>query len=112
MARASPGSTETLTNRAVTVAVVSRSWSAWGQNDRLICRFIGTGKSGHDHWASSASGQWDEAVGTVQLSARVAVVIVTHNSADILGDCLRSVAASTVDVTAVVVADNASKDDS
>jgi GT2 family glycosyltransferase len=48
----------------------------------------------------------------VQLSARVAVVIVTYNSADILGDCLRSVAASTVDLTAVVVVDNASKDDS
>jgi N-acetylglucosaminyl-diphospho-decaprenol L-rhamnosyltransferase len=41
---------------------------------------------------------------------RVAVVIVTHNSADVLEGCLRSVAASTVELTAVVVADNASKD--
>jgi N-acetylglucosaminyl-diphospho-decaprenol L-rhamnosyltransferase len=48
----------------------------------------------------------------VQVWARVAVVIVTYNSADILDECLRSVAASTVDLAAVVVADNASKDDS
>jgi N-acetylglucosaminyl-diphospho-decaprenol L-rhamnosyltransferase len=48
----------------------------------------------------------------VHVSARVAVVIVTYNSADILGDCLRSVRTSTVDLAAVIVADNASKDDS
>jgi GT2 family glycosyltransferase len=41
---------------------------------------------------------------------RVAVVIVTYNSADVLEGCLRSVAASTVRPVAVVVADNASKD--
>jgi N-acetylglucosaminyl-diphospho-decaprenol L-rhamnosyltransferase len=45
-------------------------------------------------------------------SARVAVVIVTFNSSQVLADCLRSLAAQTgVDLSAVVVADNASKDD-
>jgi N-acetylglucosaminyl-diphospho-decaprenol L-rhamnosyltransferase len=43
---------------------------------------------------------------------RVAVVIVTYNSADVLDGCLRSVAGSTVELVAVVVADNASKDGS
>src|SRR5262249_10561322 len=43
----------------------------------------------------------------------IAVVIVTYNSADVLGDCLRSLAGSRgIDLSAVVVADNASKDDS
>jgi GT2 family glycosyltransferase len=46
------------------------------------------------------------------VSARIAVVVVTYNSAGILGDCLRSIATSTVDLAAVVVVDNASKDDS
>src|SRR5262245_33860172 len=46
------------------------------------------------------------------MSARIAVVVVTYNSAGILGDCLRSIAASTVDLAAVVVVDNASTDDS
>jgi GT2 family glycosyltransferase len=42
----------------------------------------------------------------------VAVVIVTYNSGDVLEGCLRSLAAQTgVDLSAVVVADNASKDD-
>src|SRR5690348_13600456 len=54
----------------------------------------------------------DGDVATVQVSARIAVIIVTYNSADILRDCLRSVAASTVDLAAVVVADNGSKDGS
>jgi N-acetylglucosaminyl-diphospho-decaprenol L-rhamnosyltransferase len=45
-------------------------------------------------------------------SARVAVVIVTFNSARVLEGCLRSLAGQTgVDLSAVVVADNASKDD-
>lgn len=44
--------------------------------------------------------------------ARVAVVIVTFNSADVLAGCLRSLSTQTgVDLTAVAVADNASRDD-
>src|SRR5690348_5644248 len=43
---------------------------------------------------------------------RVAVVIVTFNSADVLGDCLRSLPSQGVDLAAVVVADNASRDGS
>jgi GT2 family glycosyltransferase len=46
-------------------------------------------------------------------TARIAVVIVTFNSAAVLPGCLASVAAQTgVDLTRVVVADNASRDDS
>jgi N-acetylglucosaminyl-diphospho-decaprenol L-rhamnosyltransferase len=45
-------------------------------------------------------------------TARVAVVIVTFNSGEVLDGCLRSLAAqSGVDLSAVVVADNASGDD-
>ena len=46
--------------------------------------------------------------------ARIAVVIVTFNSADVLGGCLAAIpaAAEGVDLVGVVVADNASKDDS
>ncbi len=43
---------------------------------------------------------------------RIAVVIVTFNSADVLGSCLRSLAGQGVRLSAVVVADNASKDES
>ncbi|MEV4579473.1 glycosyltransferase family 2 protein [Nonomuraea jabiensis] len=45
---------------------------------------------------------------------RVAIVIVTYNSAPVLGGCLASLPEGTdgVDLAAVVVADNASKDDS
>lgn len=45
---------------------------------------------------------------------RVAIVIVTYNSAQVLGGCLASLAAGAegVRLAAVVVADNASKDDS
>ena len=45
---------------------------------------------------------------------RIAVVIVTYNSAQVLGDCLRSLVdgAKGVVLTDVVVADNASADDS
>src|SRR5690606_7563486 len=48
------------------------------------------------------------------LMARVAVVIVTYNSAGVLGGCLDSLAdgARGVELVDVVVADNASKDDS
>jgi GT2 family glycosyltransferase len=43
----------------------------------------------------------------------IAVVIVTFNSGDVLADCLRSVGSSQgVHLAAVVVADNASRDDS
>jgi GT2 family glycosyltransferase len=47
-------------------------------------------------------------------AARIAIVIVTYNSADILEGCLGSLAdgARGVDLTDVVVADNASKDES
>lgn len=41
---------------------------------------------------------------------RVAAVIVTYNSADVIGDCLRSLAAQEPPLAAVVVADNASRD--
>ncbi|MEV4805816.1 glycosyltransferase family 2 protein [Nonomuraea sp. NPDC049421] len=46
--------------------------------------------------------------------ARVAIVIVTYNSAPVLGGCLASLAAGAegTRLAAVVVADNASKDDS
>ncbi len=45
--------------------------------------------------------------------ARIAVVIVTFNSGDVLAGCLRSLAAlDAVQLSAVVVADNASTDDS
>ncbi|MCP2325074.1 GT2 family glycosyltransferase [Hamadaea flava] len=44
---------------------------------------------------------------------RIAVVIVTYNSADVLAGCLRSLEGQRgVRLTAVVVADNASRDDS
>jgi N-acetylglucosaminyl-diphospho-decaprenol L-rhamnosyltransferase len=43
---------------------------------------------------------------------RIAVVIVTYNSAAVLDGCLRSLQASTLRPAAVVVADNASRDDS
>jgi GT2 family glycosyltransferase len=44
--------------------------------------------------------------------ARVAVVIVTYNSAAVLGGCLDSLTDQGVELAAVVVADNASADDS
>ena len=43
--------------------------------------------------------------------ARVAAVIVTYNSADVLGDCLRSLSDQGAPLAAVVVADNASRDE-
>jgi N-acetylglucosaminyl-diphospho-decaprenol L-rhamnosyltransferase len=42
--------------------------------------------------------------------ADVAVVIVTYNSADVLGGCLRSLSEQGAPLAAVVVADNASRD--
>jgi N-acetylglucosaminyl-diphospho-decaprenol L-rhamnosyltransferase len=42
--------------------------------------------------------------------ARVAAVIVTYNSADVLGDCLLSLSEQAAPPAAVVVADNASRD--
>jgi GT2 family glycosyltransferase len=42
--------------------------------------------------------------------ARVAVVIVTYNSADVLADCLGSLSGQRVELTQVVVIDNASSD--
>jgi N-acetylglucosaminyl-diphospho-decaprenol L-rhamnosyltransferase len=46
-------------------------------------------------------------------AARIAVVIVTYNSADVLEDCLRSLGSqSVVHLSHVVVADNASRDES
>jgi GT2 family glycosyltransferase len=42
--------------------------------------------------------------------SRVAAVIVTYNSADVLGDCLRSLSEQEMPLAAVVVADNASTD--
>lgn len=44
--------------------------------------------------------------------ARVAIVIVTYNSAGVLDGCLRSLHGQGVHLSAVVVADNASKDES
>jgi GT2 family glycosyltransferase len=41
---------------------------------------------------------------------RIAVVIVTFNSAEVLGDCLRSLPSQGVELSEVVVADNASRD--
>ena len=48
-------------------------------------------------------------------AARVAVVVVTHNSADVLAHCLESLrdgGADGVELTDVVVVDNASDDES
>jgi GT2 family glycosyltransferase len=47
-----------------------------------------------------------------ELPPRIAIVIVTYNSADVLGGCLASLASRRVKLAAVIVADNASKDDS
>src|SRR5690242_17199134 len=44
--------------------------------------------------------------------ARVAVVLVSYNSADVLPGCLDSLVDQEVDLVRVVVADNASSDDS
>ncbi|QUQ68412.1 glycosyl transferase family protein [Kutzneria sp. CA-103260] len=48
----------------------------------------------------------------VHMRARTAIVVVTYNSAPVLGDCLRSLArgAEGVELTDVVVVDNASRD--
>jgi GT2 family glycosyltransferase len=43
---------------------------------------------------------------------RVAIIIVTYNSAAVLADCLRSLQPTGVDLKTVVVADNGSRDDS
>ncbi len=43
---------------------------------------------------------------------RVAIVIVTYNSAAVLDNCLRSLRSTGVDLKTVVVADNGSRDDS
>jgi GT2 family glycosyltransferase len=43
---------------------------------------------------------------------RIAIVIVTYNSAEVLGDCLQSLTSQKARVSAVVVADNASMDES
>lgn len=43
---------------------------------------------------------------------QIAVVIVTYNSANVLGNCLKSLTTTDVHLRTVVVADNASKDDS
>jgi GT2 family glycosyltransferase len=43
---------------------------------------------------------------------RIAIVIVTYNSADVLEGCLASVPSRGVRLSAIVVADNASRDDS
>ena len=42
--------------------------------------------------------------------ARLAAVIVTYNSAEVLGDCLQSLADQETPLAAVIVADNASRD--
>ncbi|GFG54425.1 glycosyl transferase family 2 [Mycolicibacterium agri] len=44
--------------------------------------------------------------------ARLAAVIVTYNSADVIGDCLRSLSEQTPPPDSVIVVDNASKDES
>jgi N-acetylglucosaminyl-diphospho-decaprenol L-rhamnosyltransferase len=47
------------------------------------------------------------------VNPRIAAIVVTYNSADVLSECLRSLAETKdVELTAVVVADNASKDGS
>src|SRR5436190_1206167 len=53
-----------------------------------------------------------EVSGTGDDAARIAIVIVTFNSADVLDGCLRSLASQGVSVAPVVVADNASTDGS
>ena len=45
-------------------------------------------------------------------SPRIAVVMVTYNSAEVLGSCLASLPSDGVHLAAVVVADNASRDES
>jgi N-acetylglucosaminyl-diphospho-decaprenol L-rhamnosyltransferase len=56
------------------------------------------------------NGRPDHAVDTT--FPRVAVIIVTYNSAAVLENCLRSLPSTGVDLNAVVVADNGSRDDS
>jgi GT2 family glycosyltransferase len=48
--------------------------------------------------------------GSTGVEAQLAAVIVTYNSADVLGDCLRSLFDQGAALAAVVVADNASRD--
>ncbi|HKS99063.1 MAG TPA: glycosyltransferase family 2 protein, partial [Rugosimonospora sp.] len=57
-----------------------------------------------------AADSWTAEPGDDQ--PRVAVVIVTFNSAEVLGGCLRSLTSVGVDIPAVVVVDNASRDGS
>lgn len=66
----------------------------------------GTNTSDNDPAIARAERNADDA------GARIGVVIVTYNSADVLAGCLRSLQSNGVRLEAVVVADNASPDDS
>lgn len=57
-------------------------------------------------------GERDWNPGTGDETPRIAVVIVTYNSAGMLPGCLRSLRSDGVDIPVVVVVDNASRDDS
>jgi len=54
--------------------------------------------------------EYVSASGDVIVSPRLAAVVVTYNSAEVLGGCLRSLAKQETPLIAVVVADNASSD--
>ena len=56
-------------------------------------------------------GDSTDTTGRGEDAPRVAVVIVTFNSGDVLEDCLRSLPSEGIHLSDVVIADNASKDD-
>jgi GT2 family glycosyltransferase len=62
----------------------------------------------HNNFGNGREAAHDD----VHMRARTAIVVVTYNSAPVLGDCLRSLAlgAAGVELTDVVVVDNASRD--
>jgi GT2 family glycosyltransferase len=77
------------------------------------------GASGSTDRHTADTNTSDSDAGTVrternadEAGARIAVVIVTYNSADVLKGCLHSLRSDGVRLEAVVVADNASPDDS
>jgi N-acetylglucosaminyl-diphospho-decaprenol L-rhamnosyltransferase len=55
-------------------------------------------------------GQSAEADADQSVTVRVAVVVVTYNSAEVLSDCLTSLVDQGVELSAIVVVDNASAD--
>jgi N-acetylglucosaminyl-diphospho-decaprenol L-rhamnosyltransferase len=63
-------------------------------------------------WAAVSVASDDTAAPADTAVPRIAVIIVTYNSATVLDACLRSLPSDLVDIKRVVVADNGSRDDS